>query len=227
MMRWLLCLALAMSFGCGPQNVTPLDPRDPSLPDQTRQWVADVADGVIAARTRRDAAQRALTEALADRARLTEGMRFTPSGGNDPTGALRLMMEARVELAQLRLEHADARVALARQSERLTNAEQSIRHGRGRYDIAPIETAHEAELQRVQRLAAELRDVQSRAHERIQEWWSAYHEYVRAGGETLPYWTSLSDSAAVGSTTVDDVDSDEPVQATDDELPPMFQSDGE
>ena len=227
MMRWLSSLAVVLSLGCGPQNVTPLDPRDPSLPDQTRQWVADVADGVIAARTRRDAAERALTDAVADRARLTEGMRFTASGGNDPTGALRLMMEARVTLAELRLEHANARVALARQSERLTNAEQSIRHGRGRYDLTPIERAHEAELQRVQSLAAELRDVQSRAHERTQEWWSAYHAYVQAGGETLPYWTSLSDSAAIGSTTVDDVDSGEPVQATDDELPPMFQSGGE
>ena len=219
-MKWFITLTLLLGLGCGAQNVRPLDPRDESLPQETRQWVADAADGVIAARTRRDAAQRQLNEAQSDRARLTNQVRFEATGGNDPSGTLRLMLEARVALATLALAHAETRVEFAVQSERLANAEQALTHGRARYDLEPIEQAHERAQEQVQAAREELRTAEADAHRRIQEWWTAYDLYVRAGGRTLPFWTSLSDSAPVESTAIDNADG--PTQATDDERPPML-----
>ncbi len=219
-MRGLITLIFLWGVGCGPQTVRPLDPRDESLPQETRQWVADAADGVIAARTRRDAAQRFLADTQSDRNRLTNEVRFEASSGNDPSGALRLMIEARVELATRALAHAEARVEFAVQSERLANAEQALAHGRARYELEPIERAQEGAQSRVQETRAELRAAELQTHERIQSWWSVYQEYVRAGGQTLPFWTSFSDSAPVESTAINNADG--PTQATDDERPPIL-----
>ena len=217
----LICSLLAL--GCGAQNVGLLDPRDESLPAETRQWIADVEDGVIAARTRRDAAARHLAEALGRQERLTEEVRFAAVSGADPSGPLRIMLASRVSYAELGLEYAEARVELALQKQRLANAEQSLIHGIARYDLTLIEATQNTARDRVQELRTALRGQERETDERNREFWRAYEEYVRAGGETVPFWNGLGDSALVESTVIDSVSG--PIQATDDELPPMLRND--
>ena len=224
MLRHALWFFAAITLiGCGAQNVGLLDPRDQSLPAETRQWIADVEDGVIAARTRRDAANRRLDEAYVRRERLTDEVRFTAVSGTDPSGPLRTMLDSRVAFAQLNLEYSTARVELAVHKQRLANAEQALIHGIARYDLTRIEASMDSSRARVQDLRTELRGQERVTDEQNREFWRAYEEYVRAGGETVPFWNGLGDSALVESTVIDSVSG--PIQATDDELPPMLRQD--
>jgi FAD/FMN-containing dehydrogenase len=182
-------VALLLLGGCG-ASVEALDPRDLTLPPETRRFVADAEDGLIVARSRRDAAALELSEVEAWRDRLLGDVEWSQAGGVDMDEQLETLMGARVELARLELAHIDALVELAEAKYDLANAERAVLHDLATYDLDPLR----ARVAEVRELVEKARDAtrgqRQRVEEKTTEFWRAYARYVEAGGDTRSYWTA-------------------------------------
>jgi len=182
-------LALCTLIGCG-ASVDALDPRDLTLPQETRRFVADAEDGMIVARSRRDAAVLELNEVEAWRDRLLDDVEWSSAGGVDMGEALETLMASRVLLARRGLLHVEAVVELAEAKYDLANAEQAVLHDLATYDLDPLR-ARVAELREEVKNARDAALSQrQQVEERTTAFWEAYSRYVQAGGETRSYWTA-------------------------------------
>jgi hypothetical protein len=184
----LVLVSLSALYACGGQSVEPLDPRDHSLPRETRRWVADAEDGVIVARARRDAAAEDLEEVIAWEERVLDRADLGSAGGANMGDRLEGLMEARVELARLELEEREAAVDLAEAKYRLANAERAMLHDLAQYDLDPLRQATE-DTRGVVREAREASRAQRQRVEAVTtEFWTSYSAYVAAGGDTRSFW---------------------------------------
>jgi hypothetical protein len=185
--RWLLLVALAAA-GCGGKGVKPLDPKDMTLSPETRGWVADAEDGVIAARARRDWNRLNLKQMEAWRDRMDEQVRWKKVGGVDLSAAGRAFMAARIELARRQLDHAEAALRFAKAKYKLINAERAVLHDLARYNLDPLQRRAQAEADAVKKT----REAEWGQREAVQaatsNFWKSYGAYVAAGGNTISFW---------------------------------------
>jgi len=181
--------ALGLVVGCG-ASVEPLDPRDLTLPPETRRFVADAEDGMIVARARRDAAREDLREVEEWRSRLLDEVEWGSAGGVNMDDMLETLMDARVELARRALIHVEAVVELAEAKYDLANAERAVLHDLASYDLEPIRQR----VDDLRRDVATARDRSLSQRQRVEaqttRFWTAFSRYAEAGGDTRSYWTA-------------------------------------
>jgi hypothetical protein len=190
-MRRVTIFAIVLAFTTGAcwwgKKFKPLNPKDMSLSAETRQWVADAEDGVIAAKARRDWARVNLEDMKEWRDRMHSQTRWSKGGG-----ALRKaaggFMASRVKLAKLQLSHAEAALSFAKAKYKLINAERSVLHDLARYDLKPLQ-------RRAQKYAAKMRKTRDAVWEQRQavqratsKFWKAYGSYSSGGGNTISFW---------------------------------------
>lgn len=188
MMRALALLATVIALGACGTRVKPLSPRDLTLPQETRRWIADAEDGVIIARAHRDAEAASLEAMNTWSSEILDRARFR--GGSSPKNALERLMDGRVRLEELELDEADAALDLSEAKFVLANAERSVLHDRARYDLGPLRTQAETARNKLRDTRLAVRRQRQRVEALTTDWWTAYARYVAAGGDTTSYWTA-------------------------------------
>jgi hypothetical protein len=173
--------------GCGGQTVVPLDPRDTSLPVETRRWIAAAEDGLMVARAGRDGARAGLDAAQRERSRLEETVDWG-SGGADLERAMNDLSGAKVTLAALRLELAEAMLLLADAKYQLANAERAILHDLARYELEPIRAGVDDARTRVREAQERVRAQLDAVDAAATRFWTAYSAFLAKGGKAHPYW---------------------------------------
>lgn len=189
-----LGLLVLCASACGGQSVEPLDPRDATLPGETRQWIADAEDGVVVARARLQLMREHLESERTVRRRMG-GIEWTGGAAGQMEEAAGQLGAARVALAEAAVKQAELAVSLAQAKYDLANAERAMLHDLASYDLQPLRDA--AEAVRVQlRAESDAVVAQQKTTDRAtQRFWSAYAAYVRGGGKTEVYWeTDLASS---------------------------------
>ena len=186
---WGFRMCLLLFSACGGQSVEPLDPRDATLPAETRQWVADAEDGVLIARTRRDLLVGRLREVEAWRDKFLD-VKWGGSAAAQVRAAGASLADARVALAAARLEHADVAVDLAASKYDLANAERAMLHDLQRYDLGPLREQADRIRERLAAAGTVLAQRRKGLERSTQRFWQAYGHYVQAGGETHSFWTT-------------------------------------
>lgn len=190
-MRKPLMLAVILAFAspaCGGGKFKRLDPKDMSLPAETRQWVADAEDGVIAARARRDWARVNLQSMMEWRDRFQHQARWGKRGGAGLRKAAAEFMAERVELAERQLAHAEAALAFAGAKYRLINAERAVLHDLARYDLKPLQRRAEKEGEKVRKTRDAVWEQRQAVSAATSKWWKSYGAYVASGGNTISFW---------------------------------------
>jgi hypothetical protein len=182
-----LALALVV-LGCGGKGVKPLDPKDMTLTAETRGWVADAEDGVIAARARRDWNRVNLKLMRAWRDRMDKTVRWKKLGGVDLSAAGRSFMGARIKLAQLQLEHAEAALKFAKANYKLINAERAVLHDLARYDLNPLQRKTQAAAAHVKKTREAVWGQREAVQKATSSFWKNYGAYLNAGGNTISFW---------------------------------------
>lgn len=186
---WLSLPVLLCLTACGAQHVEPLDPRDATLPPETRSWIADAEDGVIVAHAQRDAARRQVEEVQRWRERMNT-VRWAGGKSADVARATGAMSAARLQVAQAKLAYANAFVAFSEAKHRLANAERAMLHDLARYELKPLRDAA-AEAKREMAADGNTVDKQLTALDKATEaFWKAYAGHAGAGGKTGSFWAS-------------------------------------
>lgn len=183
-----LSLLLGGFVACGGSGVEPLDPKDLTLPPDTRQWIADAQDGVIAARATRDNTQARLAE-LQKWAASVDAVEFSGSGGGALEDRMDALAQTRVAAAEADVSVAESNVTLAERKLDLAYAERSMLHDIASYDLGELRDAV-AEAKREARARTEARrEREKREREAEDAWWKAYAKFA-SGGKTASYWTA-------------------------------------
>lgn len=122
---------LALIFAaCG--GVKQLDPLDKTLPEGTREWVAQSEDGVVAARARLEVREEALERMKAWRKSTKREARGSLAGPHARYA------DVRVRVSELERRQAEAAVVLAVAKNDLLNAERAVVLDRARYELDPL-----------------------------------------------------------------------------------------
>ncbi|MEZ4248669.1 MAG: hypothetical protein R3B99_10555 [Polyangiales bacterium] len=174
-------LVLLFAVGCG-GTIEALDARDPTLPLETRAWIASAEDGLIVARAELDVA----------RVRLHRTERWVDER-EDALGTLAAfepLAEARLAHARAELAEAEARAALAEAKRTLVYAESAVRHDRGDHDLEPLRAEVETLRERMHAAAREASAQRTAAEEAARGFWSAYAEHAASGADTTAFWTA-------------------------------------
>ena len=179
-----LMFASFVGFAACGGAVRAVDPRDPSLPTQTRQWLAAAQDGVIAAKARRDAAQFKLNEVRAWANRVDDEVDF--DGG--PGSQLDDLAESRLDLAEAELQIAEREVRFAEAKLDLAYAERAVHHDLGSYDLKPLREAVQAAREDVASATRSLVQLRTQTLEANRNWWAAYAQFAQGGGDTRSFW---------------------------------------
>ncbi|MEM1413598.1 MAG: hypothetical protein AAGH15_01795 [Myxococcota bacterium] len=176
-------LACVTLVACGGQSVELLDPRDASLPIETRQWLAATEDGVVAARARRDGA-------AAELAQLKVWGERTEDEVSEPglEDAVEVLVEARLELAEAELELAERDVAFAEAKMRLAHAERAVHHDLAVYDLEPLRARVEGLREDVSEARGEVVGLRSGLRDATSDFWATYRNHAEDGGDTRQFW---------------------------------------
>lgn len=169
------CLAALVltTSACAGQSVTPIDIHDPVISVESRRFVADAQDAVSIARSGVDYANQELSAARQQRDRLTGGNAWEGVSQN-VVDSFNTLLEARIQLAELRRDVAEARVELAQEKLREVYAETALRHDLEAYEMAPIREDVDERLK-------EVREANNRVGEQLlvvdrssRNWWKSY-----------------------------------------------------
>ncbi len=174
---------LSVLVGCG-AGVAPLDPRDPSLPPESQQWLAAAQDGVVAARAQRDGAAADL-QRKRDWAERITGVVDLDAQNNR---RLEVLASAEVALAEARLAEAERVVTFAEAKLELAYAERSVHHDLGNYELEPIEQEVDAAREAVDVARQQSIEAARRLLEATDEFWASYAALAQGGGDTRTFW---------------------------------------
>lgn len=177
----LLVVAVAMLAGCA-GTIEALDPRDPTLPLETRAWIASAEDGVIVARAQLD-----VMRARVERA---EHWASVVSEALGDLEAFEAMAEARVEHARAALREAEIATELSEAKRTLVYAESAVRHDRGDHDLEPLRQRVESLRERKHAAARETSNLRTATEDATQSFWVAYAQHAAGGGDTTAFWTA-------------------------------------
>ena len=185
-------LVLVLSGACGGSQVDLLDPRDASLPVETRQWLAATEDGVVAARARRDGAAAELDRLDGWAERMEEEVSM---GG--PDDALEVLVETRRDLADAELELAELDVEFAEAKRDLAHAERAVHHDLAVYELEPLRRRVELRREAVSEARGEVVGLRSALRDATTEFWAAYASHAEGGGDTRAFW--IGDAEPIAS----------------------------
>ncbi len=181
----MLCLA---SPGCARKSVKPISIKNPVLSEDSRRLLADNEDAVSIRRAARDDARRALKKSKARSENLLE--RSWPANASAPLAKLKALEAARLELAELQLDHAQAQLDLAFAKYDHTTAQTAMRHDLAVYELEPLKKAQEKAKEDSDELFRKV-DAKRREIDKLEAaWWSAYASFVKGGGESTVFFLS-------------------------------------
>jgi hypothetical protein len=180
---WLLGLALLAACG---STVEPIDLHDSVIPLDARKFVADAQDGLSIARAKREVAIRELDEVETWRDKTLDNLDWLNNAG--ARTAIEKLADARVELAQMEKERADAELELAVGKLDLVTAQTAIRNDIAIYELDPLRDRVEAALERVKDLGNTIEQHQRKLDQMTGQWWEAYASFVRGGGNSAAYF---------------------------------------
>lgn len=177
--------AVLLATSCGPR-VKPISLHDPSIPVDSRRFVADTQDAVAIARVKRDEAASELTRVREWRRTVVRGLDW-PRSADAAIDRLEILADGRVELAELELDRADAALELALAKYDLVTAETAIRHDIARYDLAPLRARTDAAREQMKGLSETIILKRDEIDELASQWWSAYAGWAKKGDTRLYY----------------------------------------
>lgn len=186
--RHIFAFFVAILAACGGPDVEPLDPKDLTLPPDTRQWIADAQDGVIAARATLDNA-RARLSSLQKWAASAGQIEFSGSGSGGLEGRLEALTESRLAAATANVAVAEANVELAQRKLDLAYAERSMLHDIASYDLAELRGEVAKAKKQARALTETRREREKRERAAEEGWWKAYSKFAKSG-KTDSYWTA-------------------------------------
>jgi DNA repair exonuclease SbcCD ATPase subunit len=195
----LSAIAIALIIGCGAQQIEPLDPKDTTLSQDTRRWIAAAEDGVVVARARRDAAKEQLERAQARQERVLDEIDFGSKGAK-VVDTLTLRFERLNAYLEARLDRAEAVLALTEAKYDLATAEQAILHDLARYDVEEIKQKVEQARQQLLDARKRLRQTREALDRTTTTFWQVYSQYVKQGGETLRFWIGKGSAISIAKT---------------------------
>lgn len=180
--------ALALSAGCGPR-VERITLDDARLPLDARRWLADAEDEVAIATAGLDQAQDRLAGAYEFRDYVERDVEPRWSGGaTSARQRLEQLVDARLALARLEVNAAEARISLARVMLVRARAETAVRHDIAAYDLEPIVAATEEARAALNAAVRRIEDQRVAVDEATTGWWEAYGEYLAGGGDNSILW---------------------------------------
>jgi hypothetical protein len=185
----LVALAL-VAAACGPR-VRRLSLSDQRLPVEARRWLADAEDEVSIAAAERDQAQDSLRQAHDFEQYVSRDVNprwpssASASGARERLGQL---VRERIRLAQIELDVAERRVALARARLVQTRAETAVRHDLASYELDPLNRAVAGAQRALGRTVEQAEAQRARTDEVTGAFWTAYAGYVRSGGRNDVLW---------------------------------------
>lgn len=178
-----LTFALCLLFGCGAE-VKPLDPRDSTLPLETRRYLAASEDGVVVARGRLVVAR----QELARQQRRDE----EPPQGGALTGALEgsheAMREARVAHAEQEVTVAEVMLELAQAKFDLATAQRAMQHDLAVYELQPLRDRVAAARTSLKEERGKARTTRQKRDGATDAWWKAYGAAAGKAQGTRDYW---------------------------------------
>ncbi|MGF1465116.1 MAG: hypothetical protein ACFCGT_03195 [Sandaracinaceae bacterium] len=184
----LALLAASLLAACG-GGVARLDPRNPTLPPQSRLWIAGAEDAVVIAKAQVD-------EARIERRRVgrwANDIRQRLEFGDAAFRNLRdTWVQARLDHANRKVELAEAVRELALSRQDVANAEVAVAHDLATYELEPLRERAEAAATRVGDLRAGIRQSRVAEEEAATNFWEAYGVYASGGGDTGAFWTSAT-----------------------------------
>lgn len=194
----MIFLTIAL-FACGGQQVEPLDPRDLTLPLETRRWIAAAEDGVVVARARRNAAKEQRERARNQQERALDEIDFG-SRGAKVIDTMSARFDRLEDYLGVQLDRAQAELELAEAKYDLATAEQAILHDIASYDVEEIRGRVEQARRRVQGTREQLRKTRDALDRTTAAFWQVYSQYLKEGGETLPFWIGKGSLISVAKT---------------------------
>lgn len=188
-MKWCRRCTLLLVFvvACGGQVVKPLDPRDTTLPMESRRLLSDVEDGILVARAQLDGARRRLEQTRQTRDELLASERWGRDvglrKGLDQLFDARLSMgESHVDVAKWGLRYAEVKY-------QLVTAERAMLHDLGRYDLQPLRAEVDGVRDRLDEAQGELQRMQDRLAATTRSFWQQYATLAgRSRAGTQPFW---------------------------------------
>jgi hypothetical protein len=186
-------------LACGGQQVEPLDPRDLTLPLETRRWIAAAEDGVVVARARRDAAKEQLNRVRTHQERALDEIDFG-ARGTKVIDTMAARFERLNAYLGVQLERTEAELALAEAKYDLATAEQAMLHDLASYDLEEIKNRVEQVRRRVHGTKEQLRKTRDALDRTTAAFWQVYSQYLKEGGETLPFWIGKGSSISIAKT---------------------------
>jgi len=196
--RLFSALSIVLLVGCA-QQIEPLDPKDTTLSQDTRRWIAAAEDGVVVARARRDAAKERLERARAREERVLEEIDFGSKGAK-VVDVMALRFERLNAYLGARLERAEAVLALAEAKYELATAEQAILHDLAQYDVEEIKQEVDQARQRLLEARAQLRKTREALDRTTATFWQVYSQYAKQGGDTMRFWIGKGPSLSIAKT---------------------------
>jgi hypothetical protein len=191
--NWYLGLAVASTLvgvHCFPR-VDRVALHDPRLTQEARRWLADAEDEVAIADVGLEEALNRQDEAKAFRSYVSRDVHPNWPRSAAASGArerLSALVERRLSLAQVEVDSARQRVALAQAFMVRAHAETAVRHDISTYDLTPMDDAVQRERRRFDQLQDRLEQERAAVDEATVQWWQAYGAYLQSGGANTVLW---------------------------------------
>ncbi|AWV89290.1 hypothetical protein DN745_08045 [Bradymonas sediminis] len=186
------CLAVGVlgTSACAGQSVTPIDIHDPVISVESRRFVADAQDAVSIARSGYDYADQELRAARQQRARLMAGDAWDAVSA-EVTDSFDTLLKARIRLAELRRDAAEARVDLAQEKLREVYAETALRHDIEAYEMAPIRKTVDAALEDLSEANARVAEQLLVVDRSSRAWWKSYRGLLSQNKHPNMFFTNF------------------------------------
>jgi hypothetical protein len=170
------CCVLALilaATACAGQDVTPIDIHDSVISGESRRFVADAQDAVSIARSGVDEYRRQLRETRERRKAMMANEAWTEIG-QGMAQSYRTLLDARVKLAELRLERAQAERDLAAEKLVAVYAETAVRHDLETYDLEPIRQNVDERLETLRKVNRQIGEHLVAVDKASRAWWKQY-----------------------------------------------------
>jgi len=187
--RAVLAMMLGVLAGCGGQTVEPLDPRDATLPPETRHWIADAQDGVIVARAQYDAMVVQVREVETWRDRMLD-VKWSGGRAADVAKGMRALATSRLQVAEAELAYTVEFMRFAEAKHDLANAERAMLHDLAVYDLKPLRDDATAAKRAMGKAGDDTDRLRGELDKATERFWAAYAAHAAAGGQTVSFWAS-------------------------------------
>ncbi len=186
MIRILTLLAILGTCVACSTTVAPIDLQNKVVPLEARKFVADAQDAVSIEKARVDDARRDYEQTKVWHRSVLRNNPFAHQAAL--AAELERVVNARLALAALTLERAEAEHALANAKLDLVTAQTAIRNDLAIYDLEPLIARTEEARTFAQALSKEIEQKRREMDAITTQWWNAYAQSAQAGQSTKPFF---------------------------------------